>query len=319
MRTIVLNTLNLVPNGQNNQLIYKFPNSVSFKDNYIAVQSVVMYYSWYNISAAIGNNKCSYIWYSGATQLTRNIIIPDGIYDVAALNAYFQFYFLQVGDYLVNSSGNNVFYFNFEINPSAYAVQLCTYQVPTALPPGYTNPSGFVLPTQKFNPSFIFAVATVNALGQQVGLNTILGYPSGWSSGLNLGGATAPYFNANVTLGKYFGVTYSYTLATGTQGYLSSTAPNITPNASAYISISAINNPYALPSSIIYSVTPTNGIGRVILSEPPQFSWNRLIDGNYNQLTVTILGVDLQPLLINDPSISIMLTIRDGTESFTSK
>jgi hypothetical protein len=191
--------------------------------------------------------------------------------------------------------------------------------VPTALPPGYTNPSGFVLPTQKFNPSFIFAVATVNALGQQVGLNTILGYPSGWSSGLNLGGATAPYFNANVTLGKYFGVTYSYTLATGTQGYLSSTAPNITPNASAYISISAINNPYALPSSIIYSVTPTNGIGRVILSEPPQFSWNRLIDGNYNQLTVTILGVDLQPLLINDPSISIMLTIRDGTESFTSK
>ena len=319
MRTIVLNTQNLVNDGQNNKLIYKFPNSIQFKDNYIAVQSVTMYYSWYNISSAIGNNKCSYLWYSGATQVTRNVTIPDGIYDVPALNAYFEFIFIQNGDYLVNSSGNNVFYFNWEVNASAYAIQLCTYQVPTTLPAGWVNPTGWTLPTQKFNPSFIFATSTTNALGQPVGLNVLLGYPSGWSSGLNLGGATAPYFNANVTLGSYFGVPYSYTLATGTQGYLSSSAPNITPNASAYISISAINNPYALPSSIIYAVTPTNGIGAVILAEPPQFSWNKLIDGNYNDLRVSILGIDLQPLQIKDPNMTIMLTIRDGNESFVNK
>mgnify|MGYP003651963084 CR=1 FL=1 len=46
MRIIVFNSSNLIQDGQNNKLVYKFPNSVLFKDNYIAVSSVSMYYCY---------------------------------------------------------------------------------------------------------------------------------------------------------------------------------------------------------------------------------------------------------------------------------
>ena len=56
MRTIVLNRSNLVPDGQNNKMIYNFPGSVEFKDSYVALSQVSMYYSWFNISERYNNN-----------------------------------------------------------------------------------------------------------------------------------------------------------------------------------------------------------------------------------------------------------------------
>ena len=43
MRVIVMNSSNLVQDGQNNKLIYKFPNSVVFKNNSIACRIVREY------------------------------------------------------------------------------------------------------------------------------------------------------------------------------------------------------------------------------------------------------------------------------------
>ena len=42
MRVIVLNINNIVQDGQNNKLVYNFPNSIDFKNKYISVQSVNM-------------------------------------------------------------------------------------------------------------------------------------------------------------------------------------------------------------------------------------------------------------------------------------
>ena len=49
MFIIVLNQSNITPDGQNSELVYRFPNSVVFKDKYIAVSSIAMFYSWFNI------------------------------------------------------------------------------------------------------------------------------------------------------------------------------------------------------------------------------------------------------------------------------
>ena len=76
MRVIVMNSSNLVQDGQNNKLIYKFPNSVVFKNNSIAVSSVSMYYSWFNISSALGNNTFTYSWTNGTTVTTYQVVIP---------------------------------------------------------------------------------------------------------------------------------------------------------------------------------------------------------------------------------------------------
>jgi hypothetical protein len=168
---------------------------------------------------------------------------------------------------------------------------------------GYTLPANYpgvftttpVLATDAFNPSIIIPQL----------FNNIVGYPVNFQTSLNINNtfdpATAP---PNVT----------YDNATGTLSYLSTKAPNVQPNSSIYFSLSNINNPYSLPSSIIYSLVPAGIVGTLITERPPQFMWNKMIDGTYNQLTLSFLGTDLQPIIINDPSMTILLTIKDNEE-----
>ena len=122
----VLNSNNIVQDGQNNKLLYQFPNSVLFKANSIAVSSVSMYYSWFNISSALGNNTFTYSWTSGTTTTTYSVVIPDGLYEIAQLNSYFQFVMISNDTYLIDSSGKYVYYAELILNPTRYAVQLNT-------------------------------------------------------------------------------------------------------------------------------------------------------------------------------------------------
>jgi hypothetical protein len=296
MRVIVLNQNNLVPDGENNKLIYKFPNSVLFKDNHISVSSVSMYYSWFNITSAYQNNKFSYTWVQGTTTTTYAITIPDGLYEITELNALLQYNFIENGTYLIDSVGNNAYYAQFILNPTRYAVQINTFLFPTALPAGYTTPSNWVgsFPTQSFNPSIIIPPD----------LNIILGFVPNFTTNQNTNDAYVPPAGSQ----------YVSKSGAGTLGYLSTQAPNLQPNSSIYFSLSNINNPYALPSSIIYSLVPTGNVGTLIAERPPQFMWNKMIDGTYNELRLAFLGTDLQPIKINDPQMTILLTIRDNDE-----
>lgn len=72
MRTLVLNSKNVVSGTNNSRYLYKFPGPVGFKNNEIALASVSMYYSWYSISSSINNNKFQYVWYGGSTPGTSN-------------------------------------------------------------------------------------------------------------------------------------------------------------------------------------------------------------------------------------------------------
>lgn len=295
MRTIVLNRSNLVPDGQNNKMIYNFPGSVEFKDSYVALSQVSMYYSWFNISERYNNNIIQYTWTVGATTTTYTIDIPDGLYEVARLNEYLQFALIQNGHYLVNSAGENVYYLEMIVNPSRYAVQLNTFLVPTSLPAGFTEPASWVgYPTQTFNPQFILPLS----------INSILGFVPNFTTNANTNNAYVPPANDQ----------YVSKLANGTLSYISTTAPDIQPNSSILVSLSGIDNKYANPTSVIYSIVPSVAIGALINEKPPQFAWNKLLPGTYNQLRLTILGTNLQPIQINDPAITILLCIKDKGE-----
>ena len=296
MRTIVLNRANLVPDGQNNKMIYQFPSSVSFKDNYIAVSQISIYYSWYNISSDLNNNIIQYTWTTGTTTTTYTITIPNGLYEVSRLNELLQYAMIQNGTYLINATGNNVYYLEMVVNASRYAVQLNTFLVPTALPAGYVQPASWVgFPTTVFNPQFILPA----------NVNRILGFPAGFTTNANTGNAYIPPAND----------AYIAKLANGTLSYISTTAPDVQPNSSILVSVSNIDNAYAQPTSIIYSIVPSVAIGALISEKPPQYAWNKLIDGTYNQIRLTFLGTDLQPIIINDPSITILLVIRDKSDN----
>lgn len=300
MFVIILNKNNLI-GTDNNTMVYNFPSSAQFTKDSVAVQSISMYYSWFNISSALNNNKISYTWTAGTTTTIYTITIPDGLYEIDDLNAIFHFEQVKNKTYLLNTDGQYVYYFDIEVNKTRYAIQLDTRLVPTSLPTGYTQPIGFAgYPTQSFNP-----IVTFNAE-----FNKIVGYvPSVglFSSNNNVNNAYTPAAPTPNTF-------YESKTAGGTLSYLSNISPNVQPNSSLYISISGIDNKYASPSSIIYSVVPTVALGRQIVEKPTTLVWNRLTKGYYNNIRVQILGSNLAPIKLNDPNISIVLAIKDAEE-----
>ncbi len=295
MKTLIINYNNLIQDGQNNKWVYKFPNSVQFRDSYIAFASASLYYSWFNITSQQTNNTFSYNWINGAgVATTYTVSIPDGLYEVSTLNQLLQFEMIKNGHYLVNSSSQNVYYAEFVVNPARYAVQINTYLFPTALPVGFTNPAAVPFPPQSFNP-----IITLPAR-----INQILGYVAGFTTNQNLNNAFVPPVSPYVSK-----------LANGTLSYISTTAPNVQPNSSLLFSLSNIDNSYAQPTSIIYTLVPSVGIGELINERPSNFIWNKLIPGTYNELRLSILGTDLSPITINDPAITIVLVIKEKGES----
>jgi hypothetical protein len=208
---------------------------------------------------------------------------------------------IQNNTYWINStSGDYVYPFEIIVNPNRYAIQLNTYLIPTSTPVGYTTPSGFPgWPTTTQNTVITFPA----------NFNIIVGYSAGFASNSNIGNAyvpPAPTVSSN----------YVSKNGLGTLSYLSNVSPQVQPNNNVLFSLSNINNPYSQPSSIIYSLNPNVEVGQQIYETPPNFMWNRLIDGTYSELRLSFLGTDLRPLIINDPNMTILLAIRDKDEGF---
>jgi hypothetical protein len=304
MFIIVLNQSNLVQDGQNNKLIYKFPNSVVLTDKYIAVSKISMYYSWLNISTQLGNNTFSYQYTSVSSVST--VVIPDGIYTTAQINAYLQFTFIQNGHYWTANSGSTYYYpIEIVVNPTRYAIQINTFLLPTASP---WNGIVITAPPAGFAPSSQNSTITLPSA-----FSDLLGYRAGFVSNNNPLNAYTP--SSSPSASNNFEAK-NIVSPTGTLSYLSNTSPNITPTSTILFSLSNINNPYSQPSSIIYSLSSSVLAGQQIIDSPPNFMWNKLISGTYNELRLSILGTNSQPIQINDPDITILLTIRDKDEHY---
>lgn len=300
MFVLVLNQSNLVQDGQNNKLVYKFPNSVVLTNKYIAVSSITMYYSWFNITASLANNVLYYTF--GDAQTVYTITIPDGLYEITDINNFCQFAMIANKTYYTNGTFN--FYpFDLYINSTRYAVQLNTYLMPIVadLPVGTTYPTGGPTPpTTPLNPIVSFPA----------NFSAVVGYPDNFVTSNNYNNTyvpPAPPIASN---------NYVTKTSLGTLSYLSNIAPQVQPNSNIIINLSNINNPYSQPSGIIYSLTPSVAIGEVINDRPPNFMWNKMIDGTYNQLILSFLGADLSPLVVRDPQMTILLCIRDKDEAY---
>ena len=287
--TIVLNQSNIV-NIENNTFVYKFPNSVHFPNHQIAIQSVSMYYSWLNInSTPLDNNTLTISFYSNDTLTTNTITIPNGLYEITDINNYFQYWSIQNGMYLIDSAGDYTYFFEIMVNPTYYAIQLNTFQIPISLPLGYTQPDNWIgFPTTVYNPS-------ITILSN---FNNLIGFPSGFSTPLN-SSVSLSYGSMNEE-GSYAVLSSDFGLT-----------PNVQPNSNVLFSVSNINNKYAIPSSIIYSLSPSVAIGSQIIEKPPQFSWNKLLAGTYHEIRLQLLGTDYKPLTILDKNMTILLVIRD--------
>jgi hypothetical protein len=342
--TIIFNQNNVVTtDGNNNKLVYSFPSSASFPNHEIAIQNINLYYSWTNVnSTTLRNNTFYYAYPSTTLQAgvgaanTNNVrlgvptypamptgytafqvIIPNGLYEVADLNKYLQFIFIQNGHYYVNSSSQNVYFAEFVVNPSNYSIQLNTYPVLTTaqvtaaggslplaantLAPSVQN---YGSPTNNNMAVYMYNPVSANSGSPTYGandFNLLLGYAKGFGT-FNTGtdGTTVPA---------------TATAQATNQSFQSSFTPEIQPNPVLYIAASNIENNYANPNTIIGTITPQVAFGDLISITPPQFSWNKLLAGTYQGLRISLLGSNFRDIQLLDPNITIVLALRNTKDN----
>ena len=152
MRTLILNSSNIVENTNNSILSYQFAGgNVNFKKgDKIALASLQQYSSLFNISVANNNNMFSYVWVDDTRHFAT---IPDGYYTVDAINNYIHFVMVQKYHYMVTSTGDFVYFFNLSVNPTGYGNMVTGYCCNTTIATanGWTLPP---MPTISVAPPF---------------------------------------------------------------------------------------------------------------------------------------------------------------------
>lgn len=293
-RTIIINQSNIVPNSGNSAFQYNFPlGGITFQDEFIAVQQVSLYNSVFNITTQNNNNSFSYVWVDGTVV---PVVMPDSYLELSEINAFMQSVMLAKGHYLQTSAGNNVFLLQLVVNPSRYADQLNCFLIDTAiatantwtLPPAAT----WVLPTSPICPIFIVP---------QTNFQQIIGYTAG------------SYPNAVIT-----GVppaqiqTPSYLT---TQSFLSTSAPQIIPQPSYLATCSLVNNRLAIPSQLIYSISPQGvAFGELYVNQIADLAFNKIENGNYTNFVFRFVDALGNAIIFQDPNFLILLVLKNVSE-----
>jgi len=288
--TVVMNPTNVVQDGLNNKLEYSFPNSVSFPNHEIAIQSINMYYSWQNVNNSSLNNNLFYYYWSqdsttpgyvieaGSGDKWWPVLIPPGLYELSDINKFLQWTFINNGHYLTDGAGQNMYFIEMVINQSEYAVQVNQFEID--IPVGFTAP----------NPAYFGA------------------------GGVFPKTATVDITNVNLTPLRFGNLIGFPGAILTSESQLSTVAPQIQPNPVLYVSISNIENKYASPSTIIGVVSPQVAFGELIVEVPPQFAWNKMFPGTYNGLRLSLTASNSSQIEILDPNITIVLVIRDRND-----
>ena len=270
-KTIILNTSNIVENSNNTKLVYNFPSGgFTFKNDMIALLSLYQYFSIFNITSDYGNNSFSYTWFDG---VEYSITIPDGYYEISDLNSYFQSIMIANTHYMTNSAGQFIYFLEFIVNTSRYAVQINSY--PLDADNDYILPSGAS-----------WSVPTTSTLSQfnvnTTGFGEVLGYEIGSYPSNQTGSTTA--------------------------SFLSSVAPQITPYSSILVSCNLVNNRAVIPSNILSSYTPLGtSIGGLFKFEPNYLQFADVEDGQYTQFVLEFRDQLSRPIIIRDPNMLMTL------------
>jgi hypothetical protein len=263
--TLVLNSSNVVSGTNNNTYQYKFIlGSLKLKNYEMAISSFVLPYSWFNITNLYNNRTINFTFPTAATTTPLNITLPEGFYTVADIQNYIYLQCINAGLYLIDANGNYVIYVTISANPTYYANTIVLSAVPTTLPTGYSY-------------------ATSGFYSSAAGLPTVSSTPS-------------CSFGASGSLAVLLGFNAGQTLSSAATSF-STNSPN-TPIGSTVngviVRCSIINNPVIVPSDVLAAISITGAsFGSNINYQPSFQKWVDVSDGNYNQLTITLVDQNL--------------------------
>jgi hypothetical protein len=279
-QTLVLNSSNVVSGSNNSQFTFKFMSgSYTIPDgSTMSLRQAIIPYSWFNINAGYYNNASfTYTWVDG---VVFTVTLTNGYYDITDINNALQLSFIANGLYLVDSTGNNVYYINLVIDSSAYAYQALFFLVPLSLPVGYTVPSNlyvnfYSVTTQK-TPFII--ISSSNNFG------SIIGFTSG---------------------------NYPSTNSLTAVNFISNTLANATPVNSIIMRCNLIKNDIAMPTDVLDSFTFQNTSFGSNGVYAPNFESNiNLKSGTYSSLTITLVDQNFNRIAMNDSNVLITLLIK---------
>jgi hypothetical protein len=308
MRTLILNNTNIVANSNNSKLLYTFPGgNVEFKQGQkLALASVQMYYSTFNITAANNNNLFYYTWFNG---VDYPVLFPDGYYDADMINNFLALTMLNNTHYLVSATGNFVYFLTIGTNPSLYAIEFNCFNLNQTLATAnvWTLPVGatWLIPTNA-GTQYITPMIRIPA--------TNFRYVVGFNTGYYPFGSAGNYLPDTINYNPAGPTWTQLTYYTSTQAFTSSFTPQITPLSSFTMTCSLINNNYAVPNNLIYSFAPGDTFGNQFTISPNQYAFINIQPGQYNNFIITFTDQNNLPISIQDPNYVIMIVISDVNE-----
>ena len=247
------------------------------------MSSISQYFSTFNITSTYNNNKFTYTWID---ETIVNVNFPDGYYSLVDINTYLEYVMITNFHYMISSTGAYIYFLQLQTNQTYYGVQLYSYQLSSTIQAAnnWTKPTSatWTMPSVSTVPQFTFPV---NDFYKLVG----------------------------------FSQNYTYPLAqtgyTTTQTIISPIAPQITPYTSFLLYCSVVMNNTVIPNNLIFSYTPTNvNFGELQLYQPPVIGFNKIPDGNYRSLEISMSDQNLNSVVFQDPATTIILLIRDSTD-----
>ncbi len=280
MKTLILNSGNVLVGSNNSKFVYQFPGGgIEVKQgDTIGLQFIQIPYSWFNITARYLNNSFGY----RLQGVTYNIPITDGFYTAEDLDNLLQGAMYNNGHYLLNSANNIVYYGEISTNTNLYGIQFNAYVINQTLPAGYTNPSGVFYNTVTF---------TGNTCLQLVVYNNKFSDLIGYDAGNYPAAPQATVYSA-----------------------ISNKTPNLTPVNSVVVRCSLCHNPYGNPQDLFYAFAPDVTFGSNINVTPNVIGWLDCKVGMFTTLEMTFVDQNFKAMYMNDPNTTIQLLLRDKDE-----
>ena len=274
-QTLIINSSN---KKSDNTFEYVLPSNYIFKKNdTVALESISLYNSFFNIESNRGNNKISLIW-NADTTVQYDYIVPDGNYSVEQLNFWLQSKMAYDNLYLLNDDGDIIYYAEIQIESSIYGISNTLYPLPTsanATTLGYTKPASATwdFPVSDKTPQLIIPIA----------LGTLLG------------------FSAN---------TYPNTVQNSIQYFTSNLVPQLSPVNSIIICSNLLNSEFSNPSNVLSSIALNKAFGKLLnyeFSDPTQYNIN---PSSYSSIIISFYDQIYDKLYIRDNDVVIRLTIQ---------
>jgi hypothetical protein len=302
MNNIVLNSSHVL-SSNNSVYSYQFKKgAISFpKGSTVALGSAIIPYSNYNVSSYLGNNQLQYSIPSSSGNITVNLTLADGFYDVDAINLALQASFKSNGFYFSNIATTGV------SNPQ--------YIWPIVLSSNYN----------KYGNVFTFQYIPISSG------NVISQYGSNWSwnGTFSTSAQTGIITINNALFGKLIGFSLQSTVQqsygvvapsiSNSQPYLvysdtllnSPATPPLLTNTNGFIfHCNLINNKLSMPSDILECMPITSKFGSNLNYTPNNLIDNLITEGQYTSINITITDQNNNPIQLQDPNILIQLVIK---------